>query len=201
MDTPYDFGVIAITYFSKPFITCRVKTTEKLDGNVNKLAFRKVPSAFSLKRRKHFHIQASKATLRPTASQPVCQAPNWDPRPILLLLCFIISYTVKDFLCGGPSLTRSRFCSFCFWASPVQPFSGWSPTGLKNTFYCFYFWDSPNLEGQIPVFICHRQPIAVAGHELFSPAPTLRSWVRIPLRHGCLCVICVRFFCFYSLKW
>jgi hypothetical protein len=34
-------------------------------------------------------------------------------------------------------------------------------------------------------------------HELFSPAPTLRSWVRIPLRHGYLCVFCVCFFCFY----
>jgi hypothetical protein len=33
-------------------------------------------------------------------------------------------------------------------------------------------------------------------HELSSPAPTLRSWVRIPIRHGCLCVFCVRFFCF-----
>jgi hypothetical protein len=32
------------------------------------------------------------------------------------------------------------------------------------------------------------------SHELSSPAPTLRSWVRIPLRHGCLCVFCVRFF-------
>jgi hypothetical protein len=29
-------------------------------------------------------------------------------------------------------------------------------------------------------------------HELSSPAPTLGSWVRIPLRHGCLCVFCVR---------
>jgi hypothetical protein len=29
-------------------------------------------------------------------------------------------------------------------------------------------------------------------HELSSPAPALRSWVRIPLRHGCLCVFCVR---------
>jgi hypothetical protein len=33
-------------------------------------------------------------------------------------------------------------------------------------------------------------------HELSSSAPTLRSWVRIPLRHGCLCVFCVRFSCF-----
>jgi hypothetical protein len=31
---------------------------------------------------------------------------------------------------------------------------------------------------------------------------TLRSWVRIPLRHGCLCVFCVRFFLFlHILKW
>jgi hypothetical protein len=35
---------------------------------------------------------------------------------------------------------------------------------------------------------------------LFSPAPTLRSWVRIPLRHGCLCVFCVRFLCFYIVS-
>jgi hypothetical protein len=28
-------------------------------------------------------------------------------------------------------------------------------------------------------------------HELSSPAPTLGSWGRIPLRHGCLCVFCV----------
>jgi hypothetical protein len=30
-------------------------------------------------------------------------------------------------------------------------------------------------------------------HELSSPAPTLRSWVPIPPRHGCFCVICVLF--------
>jgi hypothetical protein len=35
------------------------------------------------------------------------------------------------------------------------------------------------------------------GHELFSPAPTLRSWVRIPLRHGCSCVF---FLLLHSLK-
>jgi hypothetical protein len=37
-------------------------------------------------------------------------------------------------------------------------------------------------------------------HELSSPAPTLRLWVRILLRHGCLCVFCVRFFCFYIVS-
>jgi hypothetical protein len=33
---------------------------------------------------------------------------------------------------------------------------------------------------------------------LSSPAPTLRSWVRIPLRHGCLCVFCVRVFSVFT---
>jgi hypothetical protein len=28
---------------------------------------------------------------------------------------------------------------------------------------------------------------------LSSPAPTLRLWVRFPLRHGCLCMFCMRF--------
>jgi hypothetical protein len=30
-------------------------------------------------------------------------------------------------------------------------------------------------------------------------APTLRSWVRIPLRHGCLCVFCVCSVCVFSV--
>jgi hypothetical protein len=41
---------------------------------------------------------------------------------------------------------------------------------------------------------------AALRHDLFSIAPTLRSWVRIPLRHGCLCVFYVRFFCFYIVS-
>jgi hypothetical protein len=46
----------------------------------------------------------------------------------------------------------------------------------------------------------HSQWPSGLRHELFSPAPTLRSWVRIPLRHGCLCVFCVRFFCVYIVS-
>jgi hypothetical protein len=30
-----------------------------------------------------------------------------------------------------------------------------SPTGLMSIVYCHYFWDSPNQEGQVPVFISH----------------------------------------------
>jgi hypothetical protein len=39
-----------------------------------------------------------------------------------------------------------------WWASPEQPFSGLSPTGLMSIFYCLCFLDSSNLEDQVPVF-------------------------------------------------
>jgi hypothetical protein len=45
-------------------------------------------------------------------------------------------------------------------ASPAQPFSDLSPTGLMSTVYCLYFWDSLNLEGQVPVFISPRNKVA-----------------------------------------
>jgi hypothetical protein len=48
--------------------------------------------------------------------------------------------------------------SFCQ-ASPVQPFSDLSPMGLMSIVYCLYFWDSPNLEGQVPVFISPRNRV------------------------------------------
>jgi hypothetical protein len=41
-----------------------------------------------------------------------------------------------------------------------QPFSDLSPMGLTSIFYCLYFLDSPNLEGQVPVFISPRNRVA-----------------------------------------
>jgi hypothetical protein len=35
-----------------------------------------------------------------------------------------------------------------------------SPTGLMSIVYCLYFWDSSNLEGQVPVFISPRNKVA-----------------------------------------
>jgi hypothetical protein len=55
--------------------------------------------------------------------------------------------------------------SFC-WASPAQPFTGLSPTGLMSIFYCLCFWNSPNPEGQVPVFISPRNKVA----QLYSQA-------------------------------
>jgi hypothetical protein len=65
-------------------------------------------------------------------------------------------------LCGAPSLTRSRVCSFqfFFWASPVQHFSDLSPMGFVAIFYYLNYWYSPSLEGQVPVFISPRNRMA-----------------------------------------
>jgi hypothetical protein len=75
---------------------------------------------------------------------------------------FILPLIILDSY--GFTYVGRRVCSFHLfflcWTSPAQPFTGVSPTGLKSTFYCFYFWDSLNLEGQIPVFISPRNRIA-----------------------------------------
>jgi hypothetical protein len=47
---------------------------------------------------------------------------------------------------------------------------------------------------------CRSQWSSGLRHELFSPAPTLRSWVRIPLRHGCLIYVCVCSVCVFSVS-
>jgi hypothetical protein len=38
---------------------------------------------------------------------------------------------------------------------PEQSLLGRSPAELKATYYCL-IWDSPNLEGQVPIFISPR---------------------------------------------
>jgi hypothetical protein len=64
--------------------------------------------------------------------------------------------------CGAPSLTRGRVCNLLynwFWSLPEQSLSGPSPAGLRTIFY-FLIWDSPNLEGQVPVFTSPRNRVA-----------------------------------------
>jgi hypothetical protein len=58
----------------------------------------------------------------------------------------------------APSLTRGRVCNLlynCFWALPEQSLLSQSSSELTAIFYCL-IWDSPNLEGQVPVFIYNR---------------------------------------------
>jgi hypothetical protein len=69
----------------------------------------------------------------------------------------------------------------CFWASPVQSFSGLSPTGVIAIFYSLNFLDSPNLEGQVPEFVSHRNKVAqLYPRALDSP----RLVLLITSRHG-----------------
>jgi hypothetical protein len=96
-----------------------------------------------------------------SASLSWCQAPIWDPRSILLSpWIFFRQLRVCNFV--APSLTRRRACNLlynCFWALPEQSLLGRSPAEHTTIFYCL-IWDSPNLEGQIPVFISPRNRVA-----------------------------------------
>jgi hypothetical protein len=77
------------------------------------------------------------------------QAPTWDLRPVFPILdSFFDSF---GFIDEGRPLWRevgSVLFSFCQ-ASPAQPFSDLSPTGLMSIIYCLYIWDSPN-QGLFP---------------------------------------------------
>jgi hypothetical protein len=63
---------------------------------------------------------------------------------------------------NASSLTRKRVCNLlynCFWALPEQSHLSRSPTELTATSDCL-IGDSPNLEGQVPVFISPRNRVA-----------------------------------------
>jgi hypothetical protein len=99
-----------------------------------------------------------KVILRPTVC-PSVHLGIWDPRPIFPILDFFDSFRFIDV---GRPLWRevgSVLFSFCE-ASPAQHFSDLSPTGLMSIVYCLYFWNSPNQEGQVPVFISPRNRVA-----------------------------------------
>jgi hypothetical protein len=97
-----------------------------------------------------------------SASRSWCQAPIWDPKTNFSHSLFDYFLDSFGFVDVGRPLWRevgSVLSSFCR-ASPAQPFSDLSPTGLMSIVYCLYFWDSPNLEGQVPVFISPRNRVA-----------------------------------------
>jgi hypothetical protein len=81
-----------------------------------------------------------KSSYIPTDSQSAslswCQAPILEPRQIFPSSLFNYFEKVTDLMMWDASLTRSRVCSF-----------------QLSIFYGFYFWDSPNMEGHVPVFI------------------------------------------------
>jgi hypothetical protein len=99
-----------------------------------------------------------------TVSRPVClgvRRPSGTcDRFFFLLKISLRQLRVCYFV--APSLTRGRVCNLlynCFWASPENSLLGRSPAEFTTIFYCL-IWDSPNLEGQVPVFISPRNRVA-----------------------------------------
>jgi hypothetical protein len=98
-----------------------------------------------------FEVQVN---LRSTVSRPVCPVvrPPSGTRDQFLFLLEISFWQLRVCYFVAPSLTRGRVCNLlynCFWASPAE---------LTAIFYCL-IWDSPNLEGQVPVFISPKNKV------------------------------------------
>jgi hypothetical protein len=102
--------------------------------------------------------------LRPTVNRPVCLGvrPPSGARDQFFILLEISFRQLRVWYFVAPSLTRGRVCNLrynCFWALPEQWLLCRSPAELTAIFYCL-IWDSPNLEGQVPVFISSRNRVA-----------------------------------------
>jgi hypothetical protein len=102
--------------------------------------------------------------LRPTVSRPVClgvRRPSGTRDQFFFL--FEISFRLLR-VCYfvAPFLTIGRVCYLlynCFWALSEQSLLGLSHAELTAIFYCL-IWDSPNLEGQVSIFIYRRNRVA-----------------------------------------
>jgi hypothetical protein len=95
--------------------------------------------------------------LRPTVSRPVCPG---DRRPSETCDQFSFSLKFPFDSCSFVILYRPFwrvdgsviYLYNCFFALPEQLLLGRSPAELTAVFYCL-IWDSPNLEGRVPLFI------------------------------------------------
>jgi hypothetical protein len=84
-----------------------------------------------------------------------------------------------------------------------------SPAGLKTIFYFLNFWDSPNLESQVPVFISPRNMVALLHPEtlgsLLSPLTTRRAAVDVfcpaSTREGSYGIIQIVCWCWSIRRW
>jgi hypothetical protein len=101
--------------------------------------------------------------LRPTVSRQVSLGVG-PPFGTLdqILSCSSFVWQLRRSAFNASSLTRKRVWNLllnCFWVLPEQSHLSRSPTDLTAISYCL-IWDSPNLEGQVPVFISPRNRVA-----------------------------------------
>jgi hypothetical protein len=95
-----------------------------------------------------------------SASLSWCQTPIWDPQPNVILIS-LISFRELRVCTDVERSLRWEVWSvvFSWWTSPARSLSGLSPAALITIFYCLNFWHSPNIDGQVPVFISRSPAI------------------------------------------
>jgi hypothetical protein len=111
--------------------------------------------------------QSYSTTEAQSASLSRYQVTIWDPRPISASLPGKLYLDSLAIVIMRRLLWRkdvSVIYNSC-WALPVQSFSGES-RGTPDYILLSQFWDSPNLEGQVPIFIFPRNRVA----QLYSQA-------------------------------
>jgi hypothetical protein len=97
---------------------------------------------------------------------------------ILLFFSYLVSCRFVDVGCPLWRVVGSVIYSCC-WASPTQSFSVPSPAGLvTKLFLLSQIWDSPNQEGQVPVFISPKIRVDQLSSKLMYAAQGSRCVCR-----------------------
>jgi hypothetical protein len=93
-------------------------------------------------------------------------SPLRDLKPDITSCRKVAVWKLRSCFCGAPSLKKRTGLQFA-----VQSLNGPSRAEAVTILYCL-IWDSPNLEGQVPVFIFPRNRVAqllvYPGHWVLS---------------------------------
>jgi hypothetical protein len=101
-------------------------------------------------------LYSSQSYVTTTVSRPVCPGikPPYDH------ICIIVRQ-LRVCWCGALSLTRGRICLLKLLLVPASAvILGSESRGTRDHIVLFQIRDSPNLEGQIPIFISPRKRVA-----------------------------------------